>query len=227
MKPNRTIMDINDVKTMLAKAIKREKNKSADIRVLLKQYSNADENAQFGISMKIVTELLRDKYIPENLNSDFDYDLAFILIRMYKMLNDYHLLLLGFAVIHHRIMFGDLLDKGEMADVAVRYLTDESVSDLLGYFADSAANDQLYNGAYEQEELSANFTVENLQLEMLRAMYPYVKWLHDTYPYLPLCDNSHKIIEYFDSNQEHYHDKKPALPKFSSFCRFLYQEIYN
>ena len=220
-------MDIKDIKTMLANAIEREYDDSSDIRELLMKYPNSDENTQISISILIVSNLTKNKVIPDNLDSDGDYYLAHILLKMYQMLDDFHLLLYGFVIIHHRFMFGDLLDKGEMADLAICYLTDKNISDVLIYFAENTKDDQLYNSFFEQDELSSAFTVESLQKELLRAMYPYVRWCHEKYPNIPSCAESYKVIEFFDSNQELFSNKKAALPKFNSFCRFLYEEIFN
>ena len=82
----------------------------------------------------------------------------------------------------------------------------------------------IYASVFDVEDSDS----ETLLFEMIRAILPIIQWLKETYPSLELDGISDEYLSSCQSRANQLeHDRKPALPKYVAFCRYLYESIHT
>ena len=220
-------MTIDELKKMLAEAVNSRKTQDEQNLIdLLYCYRQSGDEDRYMVMMDIVSEVTRSRELPDNLDIDNEILLIDILgaASELELLDCNKLLIFALLIAHHRIKYGDLFDKAEMADAIVNLFAKDAFLDILEYAAVNMENDILYNKVFCEGELSRE-AVTLLMFEMFRAMVPYLKWMKSHYPQFPLSDKAEMFLIIRDDNVDE--NILPAFPKFDALCRFLYEDLYN
>lgn len=217
-------MNVSDVKNLIRSVIEKSEN-ITDFDELYYNYCN-NTNDKSDAGYALWQYMYAHNYIPENLDSDCDLDLASLLERIAVEHNEMPPLKYSLVILFHRFILSDILEKAFVAKMLMFFYLYHrlQIRSMLNDFIENAMGDIIYASVFDEEDSDC----ELLLFEMIRAILPIIQWFKTTYPsqelygisdeYISLCQNRANQME---------HKKKPALPKYVAFCRYLYESIHT
>lgn len=216
-------MNVSDVKNLIRRIIEKTENITG-FDDLYNNYRNAEDKSGAGYALWQYMNM--HCFIPENLDSDGDLDLASILERITIEHNESQPLKYSLVILFHRFILSDILEKAFVAKMLIFfYLYHRSqIIPMLDEFIENAMDEIIYASAFDEEDSDS----ETLLFEMVRAILPVIQWFKKEYPSqeIPgISDNYLSLCQYKASQEEH--KKKPALPKYVAFSRYLYESIHT
>lgn len=216
-------MNVSDVKNLVKSVIEKTENITS-FNDLYQSYRYAEDKSEAGY--KLWQYMNAHCFIPENLDSDGDLDLASVLERIAVDNNEVQPLKYSLVILFHRFILSDILEKAFVSKMLIFFYQyhRSQIRPMLNDFIENAMKETIYASAFDVEDSDS----ETLLFEMIRAILPIIQWFKRTYPsqelhgisdeYLSLCQNIADKLE---------HERKPALPKYVAFGRYLYESIHT
>ena len=219
-------MEVKDVIRILEE-MSVEKTSTDTFNNLYQAYreSGADSDVY---ALRLWDYMKKNRYLPEHLESEDDIAIAETLVNI--AMEDDDILAYKYAVLlmYHRFILSDILEKAYVARELISFfvICPDMAMNILHEFISNALDDIIYRDAFDGEDKD----ILIMHTEMIRAILPFVEWLHDEYQDGQGYDihgvDDSEVLELIERTNS-IHDKKPALPKFSAFCRYLHENIHS
>ena len=221
-------MEVSDIIVRLKEMTGQLEDRGDIFYPLYNEFCNADDSKRTICAMKLWFEMQNSKFIPEDLSSDDDSNLANLLITLGRMLKITEPIEYALVLMHHRFMLGDYLEKAFISKLFLHCLTDceELVRAIVDNFIKSTKGNSFYTDVMDPDDLNEETPL--LCCELDRAILPPLRWLKKTYPQVGGLELlSEEYLKTMSEYEELCENCKPALPKLSALCRFLNEKIHN
>lgn len=217
-------MEVKDVINIIDAVI--DENNSADtFNDLYLQYRDADDDKKEIQALQLWEYMKTNNYLPEHFDSDDDLDMASMLEGI--ALNSGDILAYKYAIVllYHRFMLSDILEKAFVSRMLLFFFMIHSdlTKFVLQEFISAAFDDIIYKDCLEEDDNDVSI----LRFELIRAILPTIEWFHNNYPDQEIHGIDEETLTMFHGLSEDMAEKKHALPKFSAFCRYLYESIHS
>ena len=179
-------------------------------------------------ALRLWDHMEKNQYLPEHLESEDDIAIAETLVNI--AMEDDDILAYKYAVLlmYHRFILSDILEKAYVARELISFfvICPDIAMNILQEFISNALDDIIYRDAFDDEDKDISI----MYSEMIRAILPFVEWLHEEYQDGQGYDihgvDDSEVLELIKMTNT-IHDKKPAQQKLSAFCRYLYENIHS
>jgi len=216
-------MDVSDVKRIL-KGILAKSELNSGFDDIYQQYKKAKGRCKEILAEKLWNYMRINYYIPEYFKSDDDYEIAELLVSFAVKHKDTLALKYFFVLLHHRFMLSDILEKAHTSSMLIfEYLFHiDLMKSILDDFITNGLNDKIYTDYFDNDDND----FEVLLFELIRAILPVIQWSMNNYPMIVPKEIDKETLTEFQEVANSLKDKKPAIPKFSAVCRYLYESIH-
>lgn len=216
-------MNVSDVKNLVQSVVEKTENITS-FDDLYHSYWNAEDKSEARYALW--QYMKAHCFIPESLDSDGDLELASVLERIAVDNDEIQPLKYALVILFHRFILSDILEKAFVAKMLIFfYVYHRSlIKPMADDFIENAMEETIYAPAFDVEDSDD----DTLLFELIRAILPIIQWLKKTYPsqeikgiddeFLSMCQGIADQLE---------HERKPALPKYIAFCRYLYESIHT
>lgn len=218
-------MELSDIITRVQECVDQTETDSIKFYPLFQEFCRADGTKQTLCGVKVWAEMWKNRFVPEDLSSDDDANLASMLIGIGEMLNKPEPIEYAFILMHHRLMLGDYLEKAFISKLFLYCLKEhqELVDIIIHRFIE--AGDVFYAEVMDPEDIEEEEPL--LYYELMRALLPPLCWMKERYPQVGGLDQllSEDYLQFMSEYEAAREGCKPALPKLSALCRFLNETV--
>lgn len=218
-------METSDVKRILEHILAENGRDKGFDEIYQKYYMVDDQNKKKEIFAKQLWNYMKNnKYVPEHFESDDDREIITILEFFAGKHNDPLALKYCLVLLHHRFMLSDILEKAYASNILIYIFLNlqDLMKSILAEFISNGLNDRIYAYFFDDDDRD----LETLLFEMIRAILPIIHWSMENHPMIIAEDIDNEFLANLQEISDSLNGKKPALPKFSALCRYLYESIH-
>lgn len=224
-------MEASDVKNIISSYLAEHDNYNM-FDHLFQQYMSEREEGKDSNSTAIeLWEYMKSSaYIPQHLNSDEDMALARMLTNLSAKEEDPDPLVYAVIILHNRFILSNILERAitslQIMDILIR--RDNLLDVIIDVFYKDVFSDSNENRIYREPFEENDASPEAIRTECMRAVLPYVLWLHEYAPYI-LESRGIRIdfLKHLEELIKKVKHQKKALPKFSAVGRYLYDILHK